>query len=103
MCVSFGREAVSLCKELELLIMDIQALVRGRATVTLNRMGRVNPIPLMEEALQIAGSDTESLLVLNGTIYLQESDLGVHSNLQELDILQKCSITDRRLKYLSAK
>ena len=57
----------------------------------------------MKEALQIAGSGAESLLILNDITYLQESNLGVHFNLQESDILQKCSVTDWRLKYLSAK
>jgi hypothetical protein len=102
-CASFGGEAVSLYKELELLTVDTQAFVRSRAIVALSRMGKVNPVPLMKEALQIAGSGAESLLILNDITYLQESNLGVHFNLQESDILQKCSVTDWRLKYLSAK
>lgn len=102
-CASFGGEAVSLYKELELLTVDTQAFVRSRAIVALSRMGKVNPVPLMKEALQIAGSGAESLLILNDITYLQESNLGVHFNLQESDILQKCSGTDWRLKYLSAK
>ena len=102
-CASFGGEAVSLYKELELLTVDTQAFVRSRAIVALSRMGKVNPVPLMHEALQIAGSGAESLLILNDITYLQESNLGVHFNLQESDILQKCSVTDWRLKYLSAK
>ena len=102
-CASFGGEAVPLYKELELLTVDTQAFVRSRAIVALSRMGKVNPVPLMKEALQIAGSGAESLLILNDITYLQESNLGVHFNLQESDILQKCSGTDGRLKYLSAK
>ena len=53
-CASFGGEAVSLYKELELLTVDTQAFVRSRAIVALSRMGMVNPVPLMKEALQIA-------------------------------------------------
>lgn len=102
-CASFGGEAISLYKELEQLTVDTQAFVRSRAIVALSRMRKVNPVPLMKEALLIAGSGAESLLILNDITYLQEANLGGHFNLQESDILQKCSGTDWRLKYLSAK
>lgn len=102
-CASFGGEAISLYKELEQLTVDTQAFVRSRAIVALSRMRKVNPVPLMKEALLIAGSGAESLLILNDITYLQEANLGGHFNLQESDILHKCSGTDWRLKYLSAK
>lgn len=102
-CASFGGEAVSLYKELEELTVDAQAFVRSRAIVALSRMRKVNPVPFMREALQIAGSGAESLLILNDITYLQEAGLEVDFNLQESDILRKCSGTDWRLKYLSAK
>lgn len=102
-CASFGEEAVSLYKELEQLLRDSQAFVKSRAVVALSRMGKVNPVAVMKEALQVAGSGAESLLILNDITYLYEEGLGDELNLQKSDILQKCSGTDWRLKYLSAE
>lgn len=102
-CASFGEEAVSLYKELEQLLGDSQAFVKSRAVVALSRMGKVNPVAVMKEALQVAGSGAESLLILNDITYLHEEGLGGELNLQKSDILQKCSGTDWRLKYLSAE
>ena len=50
-----------------------------------------------------SGSGAESLLILNDITYLYEEGLGDELNLQKSDILQKCSGTDWRLKYLSAE
>ena len=78
-------------------------LSKSRAVVALSRMGKVNPVAVMKEALQVAGSGAESLLILNDITYLHEEGLGGELNLQKSDILQKCSGTDWRLKYLSAE
>lgn len=102
-CASFGEEAVSLYKELQELTTDSQAFVRSRVIVALSRMGKVNPVPLMKEALKISGSGAESLLVLNDITYLQDAGLGFNFDLQESDVLKKCNGTDWRLNYLKTK
>lgn len=99
-CASFARKASSLSRDLKKLLNDSQAYVRSRAVVALCRMGEVKPEEKMREALKLAHTDAETLLVMNDIAYLQESGLGHNFNLNSRDIPHLCDGVERRLEYL---
>lgn len=102
-CASFGEESAPLYPELKELLNDSHGYVKSRAIVSLSRGKQVEPVALMKEALLSAKTGSESLLILNDITYLQDSGLGYSFNLEEKDIIQKCSGVDWRLKYLKSK
>lgn len=102
-CASFGRESFSLNKELKKLLNDSQAYVRSRAIVALSKVKQIDPANPMREALKIAKTGAESLLILNDITYLQDAGLGYQFVLDAADVPQKCNGVDWRLKYLKVK
>lgn len=102
-CASVGEEGVSLYPELKELLNDSHAYVKSRAIVALGKVKQIEPVAWMKEALLIAKTGAESLLILNDITYLQDAGLGYHFDLETTDVPQKCSGVDWRLEYLKSK
>ena len=102
-CASLGQGASTLHTELNKLLNDSQSYVRSRAIVALSIMKKIDPVAPMKEALNVAKTGAESLLILNDITYLQDAGLDYQFKLEAADIPQTCSGVDWRLKYLKAE
>lgn len=102
-CASLGTEATPLLDQLNTLLKDPQSYVRSRAIVALRRIQKMDVLNPMKEALKLAKSGAESLLILNDIAYLKDSGLETQFNLSTEDVPQKCSEVEWRLKYLKNK
>ncbi|MBI1371781.1 MAG: sulfatase-like hydrolase/transferase [Phycisphaera sp.] len=99
-CAVLGETARPLVDEAKKLLDDSEPLVRVRAAEFLGRIHAADPVPTLMDVLKNSHSPAESLITLNGVVYLRD-DCGYKFHITKKDVKAAGGEVDRRLEYLA--